>query len=334
MGIGQEDRSPWGECLGGADILSAIHYCPAVPAPAHIPVLLHEVLTLLSPRPGQVYVDCTAGLGGHAAALAARLLPGGTVVLCDLDASNLTSAAERVRSEHGAALTVRTFHGSFAGLPQRLAALNLRAHLVLADLGFASNQVDDASRGLSFSRDGPLDMRMNAAASTTAAHLVASLGEEELADIIFNFGEERHARRVAEAIVRARAQAPIATTGHLADIVRSVVRRTPGGGIDPATRTFQALRIAVNDELGNLGALLDAVARPNPWLAPGAVVAIISFHSLEDRPVKQAFTRLVEAGAAADLTPKPLRAGPDEVSANPRAGSAKLRAVRLVGRSP
>ncbi|MFN0011279.1 MAG: 16S rRNA (cytosine(1402)-N(4))-methyltransferase RsmH [Phycisphaerales bacterium] len=304
-----------------------------MPAPLHIPVLLHEVLTLLSPQPGQTYVDCTAGLGGHAAAVAARLIPGGTMVLADLDASNLARAADRIRTEHATALTLHTFHGSFAGLPHQLAALNLKANLVLADLGFASNQVDDASRGLSFSRDGPLDMRMNPAATTTAAHLVASLSETELADIIFNFGEERHSRRVAEAIVRARAQSPITTTAHLADIVRSVVRRSPGGGIDPATRTFQALRMAVNDELGNLGALLDAVARPGPWLAPGAVVAIISFHSLEDRPVKQAFTRLVAAGAAEDLTPKPLRAGPSEVASNPRAGSAKLRAVRLVGQS-
>ncbi len=309
-------------------------YALSVPLPAHIPVLLSEVLTLLNPRRGQTYADCTAGLGGHAAAVAPSLGPSGTVLLADLDAANLAAAATRIR-DLPEAPHVESLHASFAALPHHLASLGLRADLVLADLGFASNQVDDASRGLSFMRDGPLDMRLNPAAPTTAATLVASLTESELADIIFNLGEERHARAVAAAIVRERSTNAIHTTGHLADVIRSVVRRGGGGGggrgIDPATRTFQALRMAVNDELGNLDALLGALDTPASWLAPYATVAIITFHSLEDRPVKQAFARLAAAGGAQELTPKPLRATSEEVAANPRAGSAKLRVIRLGG---
>ncbi len=300
--------------------------------PRHAPVLLDEVLRLLEPRPGQVYVDCTAGLGGHASAVAERLGPAGVVVLCDLDAGNLAAAAQRVRGV-AAPPSVETVHGSFAGLPARVAAMGLRADMVLADLGFASNQVDEAERGLSFMRDGPLDMRMNRMAHTTAARLVSGMSEAELADLIGTFGEERHARAVARAIVAARGRAPIQTTGQLAEIVRSVVRREPGG-IDPATRTFQALRMAVNDEIGNLDALLSAIGSGGGgggWLAQGAVVAVITFHSLEDRPVKRELRALVAAGGGEDLTPKVIRAGVAEAAANPRATSAKLRGVRVKG---
>lgn len=300
-------------------------------------MLVNEVLALLEPRSGHVYADCTAGLGGHAAAVAAAIGERGTVVLADLDAGNLAASAARVCGLANAP-RVETLHGSFAALPRHVASLGLRADLVLADLGFASNQVDDAARGLSFMRDGPLDMRLNPAATTTAAVLVASASEGELADIIFTLGEERHARAVAAAIVRERAASPIRTTAQLADVVRSAVRRAGSGGggkgrgIDPATRTFQAIRMAVNDELGNLDALLAALDTPGVWLSAGATIAIITFHSLEDRPVKQAFARLGAAGLAQELTPKPLRPSADEMAANPRAGSAKVRAIRLVGR--
>ena len=306
-------------------------------APGHTPVLLNAVLDLLDPRPGETYVDCTAGLGGHAAAIAERLGPGGTVVLNDVDPSNLERA--RVRVEAAApGIRVITLQGNFATLPRRLAepALPVAADMLLADLGFASTQMDDASRGLSFSRDGPLDMRLDPSLPTTAADLVASLPEHELARIVAEFGEDRNAPRIARKLVAARAAAPIKTTGQLAEIVRSA---SPGRGrvrsIDPATRTFQALRIAVNDELGSLQALLDAVGRSEQaprWLADGARVAVISFHSLEDRPVKQAFASGATRREAELLTRRPVEAGQEEVAANPRARSAKLRAVRLIPR--
>jgi 16S rRNA (cytosine1402-N4)-methyltransferase len=320
--------------------------------PKHIPVLPVEVLAALSPQPGQVAIDCTAGLGGHAEAIARAVGPTGTVLLCDLDAGNLARAADRLRSIPAAGAggggggggegggggppKVLTHHGSFAEAPRELLAAGLRADLVLADLGFASPQVEDAQRGFSFSRDGPLDMRLDPTRGSTAADLVATLPERELADLIYRFGEERESRAIARRIVQTRASTPITRTGQLAELIRSVVRRTPGG-IDPATRTFQALRIAVNDELGHLDALLDWIdrgARPqtrDSWLAPGARVAIIAFHSLEDRPVKQAFGRLVERGLAEPVIDGMVGPTDAERQANPRAGSAKLRAVRIVG---
>ncbi len=325
----------------------------ALPSPQHIPVLLDETLAALAPGSGETYLDCTAGLGGHAEAAARCLGSTGNVVLVDLDAGNLDRAAARIRAIPDAP-RIETMHGSFAGAPRFLAQHGLRADLVLADLGFASIQVDDPARGLSFMTDGPLDMRLNSASGPTAADLVASLPEGELARIIEEFGEERRARAVAACIVRARVEAPIRTTARLADLIRSVVRRAPGPGgsqgIDPATRTFQALRIAVNDELGNLDALLDAIDRDarrpiksadsgqgpgteaprDAWLAPWARVAIISFHSLEDRPVKRSFAALIRDGRAAALGDDDVtRASEAETRRNPRAGSAKLRAIQL-----
>jgi 16S rRNA (cytosine1402-N4)-methyltransferase len=290
------------------------------------------------------------GAPGEPGAAVARDL---TAVLFDLDPGNLRCATEAVRralaagapedaGESAGRRAVIAHHANFAEAPRRLAEAGLRADVVLADLGFASNQVDDAARGLSFSRDGPLDMRLDPGAPFSAADLVASASAEELERLIRDYGEERCARSVARRIVEARRQAPIRTTGRLAEIVRSAIPnsapRGGGKGIDPATRTFQALRIAVNDELGNLSALLDAVERAaqavhrgdrTAWLAPGAAVGIISFHSLEDRPVKQAFQRLVAAGLAVDLTPGPVIPGEAECRANPRSRSAKFRAVRL-----
>ncbi len=313
----------------------------------HIPVLLAEVLAVLDPRPGDVFLDCTAGLGGHAAAVAARLGPTGTVVLVDLDAGNLTLAAERVRAipaPHGAP-KVLTERGNFAEAPFRLEALGLRANAVLADLGFASPQVDDPSRGLSFQTEGPLDMRLDPSAAVTAADLVNRLNEGELERILREFGEERESRRIAQKLSRERAREPITTTTRLAAIVRGVVGpRHPHGGVDPATRTFQALRIAVNDELGNLDALLHHIERgargaaatksggggDGGWLSAGARVGVIAFHSLEDRPVKRSFEALFKASLAADLTDGIVTASDAELSTNPRSRSAKLRAVRLL----
>ncbi len=311
--------------------------------PTHIPVLPVETLAALSPEPGQTYLDCTAGLGGHAALVAERIGPRGTVVLTDLDAGNLASATARVEALADAP-RVLAIHASFAEAPRRLMELGLSAHMVLADLGFSSSQVDDPARGFSFMRDGPLDMCLDqpsdsADADTvprpTAADLVNTLPEHELAEILREFGEERRAELVASKIVGARKLRPINTTGELAAIIRACVPRG-NASIDPCTRTFQALRIAVNDELGNIRALLDSITRAASlrpgaasWLAPAARVAIIAFHSLEDRPVKQAYAEMFRRGLASPVGPQPTEATDGERHTNPRSRSAKLRALRF-----
>jgi len=293
----------------------------------HLPVLLHETVDLLAPEPGGVHLDCTAGLGGHAVSVARRLGPMGTLVLNDLDEGNLALAADAVREVHDPP-HIETIHGPYDKASNRLEELGLHANTILADLGFASNQVDDAERGFAFSRDGPLDMRYDRSAAVSAADLVNTADEDELVRILRDFGEERHARRIARKLVAARESSPIRTTGQCAEIVRSAVgRRTER--IDPATRTFQALRIAVNDELGSLTRFLSRLGRG--WIAPGARLAVISFHSLEDRPVKHAFQALEKRGLAELLTRKPVSASDAEQDNNPRARSAKLRAVRIAG---
>lgn len=296
-----------------------------------MPVLPREVFELLGPQPGGCYVDCTAGLGGHASQAAGLVGPDGTVVLCDLDAGMLARAEARVR-DAAVGCRVLAVQGSFARLPERLAELGLAADCLLADLGFASPHVDDPDRGFSFRRDGPLDMRLDPTSGPSAADLIATASEAELAEILWTFGEERNARRIARKVVASREAAPIVTTRGLAALVRSCTR---GGSIDAATRTFQALRIAVNDELGSLSSLLasigDAARLPSgsTWVAPGARIAMISFHSLEDRLVKRAFADLASNGLAERLTRKPATASDAEAAANRRARSAKLRAVRL-----
>lgn len=311
----------------------------------HVPVLPAKVLSLLAPRPGDTILDCTAGLGGHAAALARAASAGGvpaTVVLMDLDPGNLARAAERVRGV-SAAVSVHAIHASFVEAPRRMTDLGLRADVLLADLGFSSNQMAEPGRGFSFSADGPLDMRLNPQSPITGAELVNTLTERELADLLREHGEEPHARSIARNVVRRRADGPILTTGQFASIVRDAVpareRFAGRGSIDPATRSFQALRIAVNDELGNLAALLASIqqaarrigADEPAFLRPGARVGIIGFHSLEDRPVKQAFAALADKGLAQHVARKAVQAGEAEVASNPRARSAKLRVVRIGG---
>lgn len=301
--------------------------------PAHVPVLLAACLRVLAPKPGETFADCTAGLGGHAGAIA-RVIGKGRVVLNDADQANLALAAAHV-AQVSPQVSVVSSHGNFAELCHKLEAAQTPADMVLADLGFASNHVDEAARGFSFKRDGPLDMRMNPSTGPTAAELVNTLPEAELARILEEYGEERNARKIARKLAELRRKSPIATTGQLADAVRSV-SPAHGSPIDPATRTFQAVRIAVNDELGSLEALLlaieDAVKQINhkraTWLSSGARVAIISFHSLEDRAVKQAFAKLVKAGCT-DLTNGCVTAEDGEEMANPRSRSAKLRAIAL-----
>ncbi len=306
--------------------------------PGHIPVMLAEVLEVLQPRHGEVYVDLTAGRGGHAEAVARVLGPTGRVVLFDLDASNLAFARERILAVGGP--SVDCVHGSFASVGRELERLGVAADMVLADLGFASNQVDAPARGLSFMRDGPLDMRLNPDSGMTAAEFVASASERELADAIQRFGEEPMARRIAAKITASRSKAPILTTAQLADLVREAYgSRAHASRMHPATKTFQALRIAVNDELGALDALLDSIQRAArrthegqpSWMAAGSRAAVIGFHSLEDRMVKQSFAELRKAGLAREIRSGAVVCSEREAAENPRARSAKLRAVMVDG---
>jgi len=296
----------------------------------HLPVLLAEVLAGLAPalRPGAVVFDGTIGAGGHAREILPRLLPGGRYVGADRDQAALALAEARVREggeEHAGALCLlhRRF-GDLAEIAREQAPDGFSA--ILLDVGVSSMQIDEGARGFSFRDDAgraPLDMRMDPSAGPTAADFLHDLTEEELANLIYRYGEERLSRRIAKAICRARKAGGLTTTGALADTISSAVGRGyERGRIHPATRTFQALRIAVNDELGELERALAAI--PDA-LRPGGRAAVVSFHSLEDRLVKHAFRDAKKAGRLQVLTKKPIVAGPDEVRSNRRARSAKLR---------
>lgn len=284
----------------------------------HTPVMVAEVLEVLRPSAGRRFVDATVGLGGHAEALLARLLPGGRLLGLDCDAEALERARERLSRFGDAAELV---HGNFRDLAAHVAILAGPADGVVFDLGVSSYQLESPSRGFSFALDGPLDMRMDNSGGKTAGALIRGSRPRELERLLRELGEERYARRIARAIVEHRRQ--LRTTRELASLVERVVPRRERR-IHPATRTFQALRIAVNDELG---ALDRALATLPEWLAPGARVAVMSFHSLEDRTVKTRFRELAGAGKVEVLTRKPLRPSPQEVAANPRARSARLRAA-------
>ena len=298
----------------------------------HVPVLLEASVEALQPAVGDTMVDCTAGRGGHASALAHAVQPGGCVVLFDLDEGNLAHASTRVREEQG--LETISISRSFASVGRELTRRGLQADGLLADLGFASNQMDDSSRGLSLKGDGPLDMRLDRRIPVSAADLVARLDERELRDLIRRFGEDPAAGRIARKIVEERVKEPINQTAHLARLVREAYgSRARESRVHPATRTFQALRIAVNDELGALEALLAEIevavrlthtGSPG-WLAPGARLALISFHSLEDRMIKQRFAKMDQDGLLESRSRKPVRPSDLEVRVNARARSAKLR---------
>ena len=291
----------------------------------HEPVLESEVVELLEPSRGGLFVDCTVGLGGHARAL----LAGGATRLVglDRDSSALSLAADTLSPWVD---RVELVHADFRQLPSVLASRGISVvDGALADLGVSSMQLDAPGRGFSFRRDEPLDMRMDRTAGPTAAELLAEVEETDLANVIFRYGEERFSRRIARDIVGARQSGGIATTGRLAEIVRRAIPRKGHQRIDPATRTFQALRIWVNRELEGLDAFLVDASRV---LRAGARLAVITFHSLEDRIVKHAF-RALAAGEEAIrvLTRKPVVPGDAEVARNPRARSAKLRAIeRLI----
>ena len=289
---------------------------------AHVPVMPREAMQFLSPERGGTFVDCTVGLGGHARAM---LEAGATRVIgIDRDPDAL-GRARAALSPWAAKLDL--VHSDYRAIDSVLDGLNLTlVDGALADLGVSSMQFDEPGRGFSFQRDEPLDMRMDRSSGETAADLLARTAEHELADTIYAYGEERFSRRIARAIVEARREAPIATTMRLATIVRRAIPRRGYQRIDPATRTFQALRIRVNRELDGLDTFLGAMAKR---LRAGARLVVITFHSLEDRIVKHTLRALEKSADAAlkVLTKKPVVPGDDEIARNPRARSAKLRAA-------
>lgn len=300
----------------------------STPHGEHRPVLLAEILQIIDPRPGMVVVDCTVGWAGHSAELLQRIGPAGTLVGLDMDAENLAKARERLDAIQ---FPYHLHHANFAGLQQILAEHGLtQADAILADLGMSSMQVDDAQRGFSYARPGPLDMRMDRSRGRTAAEVLASIDKLTLMTALQELGDEPHAEEVATAIVQAREAAPIATTSDLTRIIQDATAQptwrlhpTPGKWIlHPAARTFQALRILVNRELANLEHLLRIAPA---CLRPGGIVAIISFHSGEDRLIKASFRAGMEAGRYSAVATEPMRASFDERTRNPRSRSAKLR---------
>ena len=305
-----------------------------LPTSGHDPVLLRETLDALNLAPGKVIIDGTLGRAGHGLAIAERIGPGGLLIGLDVDPRNLEYAQERLKD---APCRVRLFHANFAEIGDVLDAAELKGvDGILVDLGISTNQLFDAHYGLSFAQPMPLDMRVDPRIERTAADIVNRTDEETLANLLFNLADERFSRRVARKIGEARRQSPIMTTDRLADVVRSAIPRPgrrPGqsfrGGapqkIDPATRTFMALRMAVNRELENLQFLLDAAPKA---LVQGGRFAVISFHSTEDRVVKQAFRSAEQTGVLDLPTPKPVSPSEDELAKNPRARSAKLRVAQ------
>jgi 16S rRNA (cytosine1402-N4)-methyltransferase len=293
----------------------------------HIPVLTDEVLSALRPAPGHIVVDCTIGLGGHAAELLARIMPGGRLIGCDFDAGNLEIARAKL-----AALSpdFELHHGNFAALPNLLAASgNDKVDAVLADVGVASPHIDDPARGFSYRHDGPLDMRMDRTRGPSAAALVNTIPPDRLAQALRDLGDEEDADEIARCIAERRAERPIQTTHDLMAIVcqarNFTLKRAAGAKLHPAARTFQVLRMLVNRELPNLQRLLDVMPEV---LRPGGTAAIISFHSGEDRLVKKAFKAGFDQGIYSDGSADPVVAGEKEQRANPRSRSAKLRWAR------
>ena len=288
----------------------------------HTPVLLKEAIDLLAPRPNMTVVDCTLGMGGHSLAILPRLMPSGGVIAIERDAQALELAKARLVEF---APHVEFVHGNFRDLPTIVRRLGRdTVNGLIADLGMSSLHVEHPHRGFSFLQEGPLDMRMDPQESVTAASLIQRISQRELTQLLWTYGEERWAARIARRIVETRRAHPLETTTQLAQLVERAIPRPRTRGIHQATRTFQALRIAVNDELGALKSLLE---RLTEVLAPGGRAVIISFHSLEDRLVKQAFRQGAQADIFRLLTKKPIRPSQAEIAANPRSRSAKLRAV-------
>jgi len=297
----------------------------------HVPVLLKEAMQYLAVRPGSTVVDCTLGLAGHSSEIVQRLGPKGKLIAFDRDPAAMELAKaklDRVCEELGTeAPEVNLIGEAFSAAPLHIEPGSVDA--LLADFGVSSLQLDEASRGFSFMADGPLDMRMDTRRGETAAQVVNEASERELADLIYEYGEERRSRRIARAIVRGR---PVTTTGQLARIVAAAAPAMKQDRIHPATRTFQGIRIYVNRELDEIRALLEAAPK---LLKPSGRLAVISFHSLEDRIVKDSLREGAQKGIWTILTKKPVVAQEEEIDRNPRSRSAKLRAAerQLVARS-
>jgi len=323
-----------------AAALKDINSCIEQPENPHVSVMTEEVLELLQPKPGGVYVDGTVGLGGHSAAILDKIQPDGLLVGVDRDKESLVKAGERLKSFSG---RFRLIHDNYKNLPltfNRLAIDSVDG--ILLDLGVSSWQLLSANRGFSFQSDAMLDMRMDRTQSRTAADIVNELPENELADIIYKYGEERFSRRISAAVVNERAIAPITRCTQLSGIVSRAVPVRGRSSIHPATRTFQALRIAVNEELPGLEEFLLEIAG---FLKSRGRLVVIAFHSLEDRIVKRAFRKLA-GQCVCDappelcrcnrlvlgkvLTPRPLTPAPEETAVNPRARSARLRAAEKI----
>ncbi|MBN1256263.1 MAG: 16S rRNA (cytosine(1402)-N(4))-methyltransferase RsmH [Planctomycetes bacterium] len=290
----------------------------------HVPVLLHETLQLLAPKAGQTIVDATIGLGGHSSAILEKISPGGLLIGLDRDATAIQKAMEILAGVTPVSAEYRLFHAHFSSIKEVLQECGVECvDGVLLDIGVSSMQIDNPERGFSFMAEGPLDMRMSPEnGSLSAAQIVANLSEKDLADLIYKYGEERFSRRIAKSLVEARREKTIRTTTELAEIVRRSVRGS--SPIDKATRTFQALRIAVNDELGELEQALGIIPG---LLAPGGRLAVITFHSLEDRLVKKSFREWNHPGEYKILVKKPVTASAEEKRVNPRSRSAKLRVL-------
>ncbi|HEU4415433.1 MAG TPA: 16S rRNA (cytosine(1402)-N(4))-methyltransferase RsmH [Candidatus Angelobacter sp.] len=289
----------------------------------HVSVLLKEAIDFLAIRRGGTYIDATLGLGGHSLEIAKRLGPQGHLIGFDKDTNAIELARQRLSGVGGDSHPkITLLHSSYADIPRHVPLA--QADGLLADLGVSSLQFGDAARGFSFQADGPLDMRMDTQAERTADQVVNRMREEDLANVIYEFGEERRSRRIARAIVRAR---PINSTAHLAQVISAALRSMKHGAhekIHPATKTFQGIRIFVNRELEDLQALMQAAPRV---LKRGGRLVVISFHSLEDRIVKDALRDGAKAGIFEVLTKKPLTATEEEIDRNPRSRSAKLRSA-------
>jgi 16S rRNA (cytosine1402-N4)-methyltransferase len=293
----------------------------------HVPVLLDDLLQVMRPAPGQIVVDCTLGLGGHSAAMLERVKHTGRLIAIDFDPANIALARAKLEVVGG---RFDLFHNNFAALPTVLAEAGVeRVDAVIADLGVASPQIDDPARGFSYRQRGPLDMRMDPTRGQPASVLVNRMGERELAAALLELGDETDAPQIARLIVERRKKKPITTTEELMALVCEArdftIERGNGAKLHPAARTFQALRILVNRELANLDRLLAVLPEV---LKPGGIGAIISFHSGEDRRVKEAFRDGLRGGIYSDISREPIVADEMEQKRNPRSRSAKLRWAR------
>ncbi|MBC8105851.1 MAG: 16S rRNA (cytosine(1402)-N(4))-methyltransferase RsmH [Anaerolineae bacterium] len=296
----------------------------------HIPVLLDHVLRMINPKPGSVIVDCTLGLGGHSAQILRRILPTGKLISIDFDPTNISIARSKLDEIDPTGQSFTLAHNNFAALPTLLSEAGVeRVDGILADLGVASPQIDDPARGFSYRQPGPLDMRMDPTRGQPASVLINKMPEHELCDALLELGDETDAPHIARLVVERRAVAPITTTEDLMAIVCEArdftIKRAAGAKLHPAARTFQALRILVNREMANLERLLAVIPQ---CLKPGGVAAIISFHSGEDRRVKESFRDGLRGGIYADISREPIVATEIEQRENPRSRSAKLRWAR------